>query len=148
MDIECSLWSTKWICKYAVQCSARWMQHSSVNVDDFRNVTFESLSVIVPLREIFVPHLFCIRNICVLMLRDVSRGFPEPPRRVTLYCLERGYDQFLSQPFVSTSDCVQWPSTARSISFRLSLEEMRERLVLPSARIARTVLPQSVNMKH
>jgi hypothetical protein len=41
----------------------------------------------------FGPHLFCVPNVCVLMLRHVSRGFPEPPRRITLYCLETGYGQ-------------------------------------------------------
>jgi hypothetical protein len=100
-----------------------------------------------PLVKSFVSHLFYsyIRNVCVLMLRDVSRGFPEPPRRITMYCLETGYDHFLSDPFVSTCDYVQWPRAARSISLRLSLEQMRERPVLPSASIARTVLPQAVN---
>jgi hypothetical protein len=120
------------------------MQHFVVNVDDFQDVTFGNLKLFFSLQS-FVPRLFHIRNICVLMLPGVYRGFSQPPRRITMYCLGTGYDQLLSDPFVSTCDCLQWPRAARSISLRLSLEEMRERLVLPSARIARTVLPQSVN---
>jgi len=51
-DMECSLWSMKCICMYTVRCCARWMQHSTVNMGDFQNVTFETLSEIVPLRGI------------------------------------------------------------------------------------------------
>jgi hypothetical protein len=40
--------------------------------------------------RVFVSHLFCVRNVCLLTLREVSRGFTEPPRRITMNCLETG----------------------------------------------------------
>jgi hypothetical protein len=125
------------------------MQHFIVNMDDFQYDTVETLSEIVPFREI-------ICTACLIFEMSACRSclmflevFSEPPRRITMYCPETGYDQFLSDPFVSTCDRVQWPRAARSISLRLAIsqgdERERERLALPSAR---TVLPQSVNMKH
>jgi hypothetical protein len=61
-----------------------------------------------------------------------------------MYCLETGYDQFLSDPFVCTCDCVQWPRAARSSPLQLSLEQTTARLVLPAV----SSYCQPADMKH